>query len=150
MADSPTVTVLLVEDDPGHARLIERNLRRAQLQHEIVQVADGQSALEYLFRKGDYSDIPRPERLLILLDLNLPRLDGYQVLRRLKADPRTQRIPVVVLTTTEDSRDVDRCYELGCSMFLTKPVNYPEFTDTFRRLGELLSVVKIPYGAPSP
>lgn len=150
MSDSPTVTVLLVEDDPGHARLIERNLRRAQLQHEIVQVADGQSALEYLFRKGDYSDIPRPERLLILLDLNLPRLDGYQVLRRLKADPRTQRIPVVVLTTTEDSRDVDRCYELGCSMFLTKPVNYPEFTDTLRRLGELLSVVKVPYGTPSP
>lgn len=146
MADSATVTILLVEDDPGHARLIERNLRRSRLPYEIVQVPDGQSALDYLFQREPYEGSPRPERLLILLDLNLPRLDGFQVLRRLKADTSTLHIPVVVLTTTEDPRDVERCYELGCSMFLTKPVNYGEFTDTLRRLGELLSVVKVPSG----
>lgn len=144
MAELSAVTILLVEDDPGHARLIERNLRRNQVPHEIVQLSDGQSALDYLFCTGSYEGRVRPERLLILLDLNLPRLDGYQVLHRLKAEAETQRIPVVVLTTTEDSREVDRCYELGCSMFFTKPVNYADFTDTLRRLSETLSIVKIP------
>ncbi len=140
------MTILLVEDDLGHARLIERNLRRNQITHEIVQIPDGQCALDFLYSEGDYAGRIRPERLLILLDLNLPRLDGYQVLHRLKTDPETQKIPIVVLTTTEDSRDVDRCYELGCSLFFTKPVNYSEFTDTLRRLSETLSIVKIPSG----
>lgn len=146
MAGPPAVTILLVEDDPGHAKLIERNLRRNQVTHEIVQITDGQSALDYLFCSGEFEGAIRPDRLLILLDLNLPRLDGYQVLRRLKEDSSTQRIPVVVLTTTEDSRDVDRCYELGCSLFFSKPVNYTEFTETLRRLAETLSIMKIPNG----
>ncbi|MCB1035104.1 MAG: response regulator [Acidobacteria bacterium] len=150
MAEAAAATILLVEDDPGHARLIERNLRRNRVHHEIVQIPDGQSALDYLYSRGDYQNQPRPDRLVVLLDLNLPRLDGYQVLRHLKADPFTQKIPVVVLTTTEDAREVDRCYELGCSIFLTKPVNYTEFSDTLRRLGELLSVVKVPSGCLPP
>ncbi len=140
------VTILLVEDDPGHARLIEKNLRRNQVTQEIIQLHDGQSAVDYLASTGAYEGHLRPERLLVLLDLNLPGLDGYQVLRRVKADPLTQRIPVVVLTTTEDSREVDRCYELGCSLFVTKPVHYGEFTETLRRLGDLLSIVKVPAG----
>ncbi|MEM9291961.1 MAG: response regulator [Acidobacteriota bacterium] len=146
MTDPAEVTILLVEDDPGHARLIERNLRRNEVTNTIVQLADGQSAVDYLFSDGDYSGQRRPDRLMMLLDLNLPGLDGYQVLRRVKHDPSTQNIPVVVLTTTEDAREVNRCYELGCSMFVTKPVNYDEFTETLRRLGQLLSIVKVPQG----
>ncbi|MCB1056913.1 MAG: response regulator, partial [Acidobacteria bacterium] len=115
MPETAPVTILLVEDDPGHARLIEKNLRRNEVTNEIVQLGDGQTAIDYLFSRGRYVDSQRPHRLMVLLDLNLPGLDGYQVLRRVKADPATQRIPVVVLTTTEDSREVDRCYELGCS-----------------------------------
>ncbi len=146
MSDGPPITILLVEDDPGHARLIEKNLRRATVTNEIVQVSDGQAAVDFLFSEGDYHGSERPTRLLVLLDLNLPGLDGYQVLRRVKEDPVTQRIPVVVLTTTEDSREVDRCYELGCSIFVTKPVNYEQFADTMRRLGQILSIVQIPNG----
>lgn len=146
MPEPAPVTILLVEDDPGHARLIEKNLRRNEVTNEIIQLGDGQTAIDYLFSRGRYIDSQRPHRLMVLLDLNLPGLDGYQVLRRVKADPATQRIPVVVLTTTEDSREVDRCYELGCSMFVTKPVNYLEFTETLRRLGQMLSIVKVPNG----
>ena len=144
MTDTGEVTILLVEDDPGHARLIEKNLRRNSVRNEIVQLPGGREVLDYLRGQGSYQGSPRPNRILVLLDLNLPGLDGYQVLEQLKADPLTQRIPVVVLTTTEDHREVDRCYELGCSIFVTKPVNYAEFSDTLRRLGELLSIVKVP------
>lgn len=146
MSEGPPITILLVEDDPGHARLIEKNLRRATVTNEIVQVNNGQAAVDYLFGEGEFTGKQRPARLLVLLDLNLPGLDGYQVLRRVKNDPLTQRIPVVVLTTTEDSREVDRCYELGCSIFVTKPVNYEQFADTMKRLGQILSIVQIPNG----
>ena len=144
--ESAPITILLVEDDPGHARLIEKNLRRSEVTNQIIQLGDGQTAVDYLFGQGEYSGQDRPTRILVLLDLNLPGLDGYQVLRRVKKDPMTQRIPIVILTTTEDSREVARCYDLGCSMFVTKPVNYGEFTETLRRLGQVLSIVKVPNG----
>lgn len=140
------ITILLVEDDPGHARLIEKNLRRSEVTNQIVHLGDGQTAVDYLFGEGEYIGQERPGRILVLLDLNLPGLDGYQVLRRVKKDPMTQRIPIVVLTTTEDSREVARCYDLGCTLFVTKPVNYEEFTETLRRLGQELSIVKVPNG----
>ena len=144
MPEFEEVTILLVEDDPGHARLIEKNLRRNSVTNSIVQLPDGQSAVDYLFRRGAYSGRRGAPRLLILLDLNLPGLDGYQVLRRVKADPSTRRIPVVVLTTTEDRNEVDRCYELGCSLFVTKPVDYSDLTDTLRRLGQVLPILQVP------
>ncbi|MBU1750825.1 MAG: response regulator [Chloroflexi bacterium] len=140
------VTILLVEDDPGHARLIEKNLRRSNIKNEIVAVSDGQQALDYLFGAGDYAGSGRASPLLVLLDLNLPVLDGYQVLQRMKADERTQRIPVIVLTTTDDAREVSRCYELGCSVYVTKPVDYVQFSEAICNLGLFLSVVTIPNG----
>lgn len=144
MPEFEDVTILLVEDDPGHARLIEKNLRRSSVTNSIVQISDGQSAVDYLFRRGDYTHRRGAPRLLMLLDLNLPGLDGYQVLRRVKEDPSTRRIPIVILTTTEDRREVDRCYELGCSLFVTKPVDYADLTDTLRRLGQVLPILKVP------
>ncbi len=140
MPDIPKVTILLVEDDPGHARLIEKNLRRANLTNEIVHVTDGQQAVDYLFSNG------RPPSLLVLLDLNLPVLDGYQVLERMKHDERTKRIPVVILTTTDDTREVFRCYELGCNVYVTKPVDYEQFSDAIRKLGLFMAVLMIPDG----
>ena len=143
------VTILLVEDDPGHARLVEKNLRRSSITNNIVLLTDGQQAIDYLFHGGDSKDGPINEPMLVLLDLNLPVLDGYQVLQRIKNDERTKHIPVVVLTTTDDSREIERCYELGCNIYITKPVEYEQFSEAIRKLGLFLTVVKVPIGEAS-
>jgi CheY-like chemotaxis protein len=140
MNNAQAVTILLVEDDPGHARLIQKNLRRANLANEIIIATDGQQALDFIFGESTASVSPT----LILLDLNLPVLDGYQVLKRLKTDDRTRHIPIVILTTTADSREVAQCYELGCNVYITKPVDYEQFCEAIRQLGLFLSVVTVP------
>ncbi len=140
------VAILLVEDDAGHARLIEKNLRRSGITNQLVTVGDGQQALDYLYGDGEYADASPASPLLVLLDLNLPVLDGYQVLKRMKADKRTKRIPVIILTTTDDTREVSRCYDLGCNVYITKPVDYQEFSDAIRKIGLFLSVVTVPNG----
>ena len=147
MPEAQEVTILLVEDDPGHARLTEKNLRRSNVANQVIIVSDGQQALDYLLAEGEFAGTKRASPLLVLLDLNLPVLDGYQVLQRMKADERTKRIPVIVLTTTDDAREVTRCYELGCSVYITKPVEYADFSDAIRQLGLFLSVVTVPDGA---
>ena len=146
MSNMQAVTILLVEDDPGHARLIEKNLRRSNITNEIKAIHDGQQAVDYLFKQGDYADSPHATPLLVLLDLNLPGLDGYQVLEQMKGDERTKRIPVVILTTTDDKREVARCYELGCNVYITKPVDYEHFSEAIRKIGLFLSVVTVPNG----
>ena len=146
MTDFQDITILLVEDDPGHARLIEKNLRRANVTNRIDRVADGQQAVDYLFCEGEYAERQHSSSLLVLLDLNMPVLDGYQVLERMKSDERTKRIPVIILTTTDDAREVARCYELGCNVYITKPVDYDQFTEAMRKLGLFLLVVMIPGG----
>jgi CheY-like chemotaxis protein len=146
MSSVQDVTILLVEDDPGHARLIEKSLRRSKISNDITVVGDGQQALDYLFGEGKYARRERPSPLLVLLDLNLPVLDGYQVLECMKADERTRCIPVVILTTTDDAREVSRCYELGCNVYVTKPVDYERFSEAVRKLGLFLSVVTVPDG----
>ena len=140
MPDTQPVTVVLVEDDPGHARLIERNLRRSLIVNELITLADGQAAVDYLLGEG----VKYPVPLLILLDLHLPVLDGFQVLERLKADERTKHIPVICLTTVDDPRDMARCYALGCSVYITKPVDYAHFAEAIHRLGLFLSIVTLP------
>ena len=151
MAAQPSeVTILLVEDDPGHARLIEKNLRRTRISNTIVHVRDGQAALDYLLCENDYEGQTLPESLLVLLDLNLPGLSGFQVLQRMKSDARTRSIPVVVLTTTDDQREVERCYELGCSVYITKPVDYERFTEAIWKLGLLFSIVAVPHQDQPP
>jgi len=146
MCSMQEVRILLVEDDPGHARLIEKNLRRSNITNDLITVSDGQRALDYLFGEGEYAGSERASPLLVLLDLNLPMLDGYQVLQRMKADERTKRIPVIILTTTDDAREVTRCYELGCNVYVTKPVDYEQFSEAVCKLGLFLSVVTIPDG----
>jgi len=146
MTDIQNVTILLVEDDPGHTRLIEKNLRRANIKNKMHFATDGQEAIDYLFCEGEYANNKRASDLLVLLDLNLPVLDGYQVLERMKIDERTKRIPVIILTTTDDPREVARCYELGCNVYITKPVDYEQFSEAIRSLGLFLLVVMIPDG----
>lgn len=146
MSKMQEVTILLVEDDPGHARLIEKNLRRSNITNDIITVSNGQQALDYLFSEGEYAGTERASPLLVLLDLNLPVLDGHQVLDRMKADERSKRIPVIILTTTDDTREVSRCYESGCSVYITKPVEYHEFADAIHKLGLFLTIVAVPNG----
>jgi CheY-like chemotaxis protein len=124
--------------------LIAKNLRRAHITNDILTVHDGQQALDYLFSEGEYAGNRCASPLLVLLDLNLPVRDGYQVLQRLKADDRTRRIPVIVLTTIDETQEVCRCYDLGCNVYITKPVDYEQFSEAVRNLGLFLSVVTIP------
>lgn len=144
MTLNQSVTILLVEDDPGHARLIEKNLRRAGVSNKIIHLDDGQKAVDFLFNTGDYAEGSHPAPFLVLLDLNMPILNGYQVLQRIKADERTRRMPVVVLTTTDTPHEIARCYELGCNVYVTKPVEYEAFCEAIRNLGLMFSIVKIP------
>jgi CheY-like chemotaxis protein len=139
-----TATILLVEDDPGHALLIRKNLVRSGLAYDIVALGDGQKAVDYLFKQGEYETDAHEPPPFILLDLNLPVLSGYQVLRIIKNDERTKRIPVVVLTTTDNPQEVARCYELGCNLYVTKPIEYDQFADMIQRLSMFLAVVKAP------
>ena len=136
--------MLLVEDDPGHARLVERNLRRGGLDNEIVHLSDGQSALDYVRRSRRYSPGGDGPGLLILLDLNMPVLDGFEVLRVLKGAEETRHIPIVVLTTASAVEDVDLCYRLGCNLFVSKPVDYEELAESVRRLGFVLRSIAVP------
>ena len=138
------VTIILTEDDDGHATLIQRNLERAGLANGFLRLKDGQEALDYFRAQGAYAGRSLDPSVLLLLDINMPRVDGVEVLRALKADRRTAVIPVIMLTTTDDPREVQRCYELGCSVYVTKPVDYQSFIDAVKRLGLFLQVVQVP------
>ncbi len=137
-------TILLVEDDPEHARLITKNLRRFGVCSEILALDNGQKAVGFLFNPEESAQSRDLSSLLVLLDLNMPVLDGYQVLQRIKGDERTRTIPVVVLTTTDNPAEIERCYRLGCNMYVTKPIEYDDFSRTIGNLTKLLSMVKIP------
>ncbi len=144
MADVNNVTILIVEDDPGHSRLIEKNLRRANIKNRLVKVGDGRRALDYLFEKGEYADRRRASSLLVLLDLNLPIISGIQVLKRMRENDSTRRIPVIILTTSDENRDVSACYDAGCNVYITKPVDYARFSEAIEKLGLFLTVASLP------
>jgi CheY-like chemotaxis protein len=138
------LVILLAEDDDGHAYLIEQNLRDGGVGNVIVRARDGQEALDYVRCEGPHAARVPNGPLLLLLDINMPRVDGVEVLRQLKADPRTEAAPVIVLTTTDDPREVRRCYELGCASYVIKPVEYDRFVEAVRRLGLFLAIVRVP------
>jgi CheY-like chemotaxis protein len=145
-----SLTILLAEDDEGHSSLIQRNLRRAGIVNEVKHVRDGQEALDYLRCEGRYAERVPNGSLLLLLDINMPRVDGVEVLRQVKADADTSKLPVVMLTTTDDPREVERCYTLGCSVYITKPVEYAAFVEALQRLGLFLQIVKVPRECDTP
>lgn len=146
MPDIGQVMILVVEDDPGHARLIEMNLRRAGISNEIRWFDDGQKVIDFVVEEERRAGDGPARPLLLLLDLNMPVLDGYQVLERIRSREYTRHLPVVILTTTDDEREINRCYELGCNVYMTKPVDYDKFSEAVRRLGLLLCVIKAPEG----
>ena len=141
------VTIIMVEDDEGHARLIERNIRRSGVNNEIIPFSNGTEALDYLFGTDGSGLKHKGKALLILLDLNLPDMTGIDILRRVKENRYLKCSPVVVLTTTDDSQEIKRCYELGCNVYITKPVNYESFANAIRQLGLFFSVIQVPQAA---
>ena len=145
---STPVTIIMIEDDEGHAKLIERNIRRSGVNNEIKPFSNGTEATNYLFGADGNGLRHRGESLLILLDLNLPDMSGIDILRRVKENKYLKYAPVVVLTTTDDSQEIKRCYELGCSVYITKPVNYDSFANAIRQLGLFFSIIQVPQATP--
>lgn len=144
MNNARPVTIIMVEDDEGHARLIEKNIRRAGVANEIVPFTNGTDALAYLFGEDGTGAVNKGRQLLVLLDLNLPDMTGIDILERVKANEHTRRSPVVVLTTTDDQREIQRCYDLGANVYITKPVDYEGFAHAIKQLGLFFSVMQIP------
>jgi DNA-binding response OmpR family regulator len=138
------VTIVMIEDDEGHARLIERNIRRAGVTNDIVPMASGHDALEYLLGEDRSGTVSARKALLILLDLNLPDMSGVDILQTIKSNAHLRRSPVVVLTTTDDEGEIQRCYDLGANVYITKPVNYDSFANAIRQLGLFVAVMQVP------
>lgn len=144
------VVLLVADDDPGHARLIEKNLARAGLNNPIVRFENGQKILDFLRGQGDgphrIADIP----YLLLLDIRMPQVDGVEVLRQVKADGDLRKMPVIMLTTTDDPREVERCHVLGCNNYIVKPVDYDKFAEAIKQLGLFITLVQVPSMAEKP
>jgi CheY-like chemotaxis protein len=138
------VVILVAEDDEGHAGLIRKNLARAGITNELMHFRDGQEISDFLFKRGEGPHRQSGVSYILLLDIRMPKLDGTEVLRQIKADPELRKIPVIMITTTEDPREVERCHMLGCSNYITKPVEYEAFVNAVRQLGLFLAVVQIP------
>ncbi|HWZ94206.1 MAG TPA: response regulator [Opitutaceae bacterium] len=133
-------TILIVEDDEGHAILIRQNLEGAGLENRIEHFRDGQAILDFFFDHRHQAD----ETYLILLDIRMPKVDGIEVLRRLKAHPEFRKLPVIMLTTTDDTREIERCHQLGCSGYIQKPVDYDKFAEAIRRIGLFVPLLLVP------
>lgn len=138
--------ILIVEDDPGHASLIMKNLKRSGLRNKFIVLKDGEEALDFLFQflGGKGPKRRKGDAYLLLLDIRMPKIDGIEVLRQIKQDPDLCELPVIMLTTTDDPREIETCYKLGCNVYITKPVDSKQFVEAIMRLGLFLMVVKIP------
>jgi CheY-like chemotaxis protein len=137
------VKILLVEDNEGDIRLTREALKEGKVHNDLYVTRDGIDALKFLNRHGKYKDVPRPD--LILLDLNLPKMDGRELLEKIKEDASLRRIPVVILTTSEDEADIIRSYELHANCYITKPVNMEQFIGVVRSVEDFwFSIVRLP------
>ncbi len=142
-SESENVTILIAEDDDGHAELIRDLLEEVGVRNLSHRFRDGQEVLDFLAGESG----PRLKighRYLMLLDIRMPRVDGVEVLRRMKADPQLKDIPVIMLTTSDSPREIQECYHLGCSSYVTKPVEFGKFTEVLRQLGLFLLIVHLP------
>ncbi|HYV26906.1 MAG TPA: response regulator [Candidatus Eisenbacteria bacterium] len=144
MSNTRQVVILIAEDDLGHARLIEKNLARAGLNNPIIRFENGQAILDFLFRRGGPPKRNTDTPYLLLLDIRMPQVDGAEVLRQVKEDKELRKIPVIMLTTTDDPREVERCHALGCSSYIVKPVDYDKFAEAIKNLGLFVSLVEVP------
>lgn len=139
------VTILIAEDDEGHASLIEKNLRRAGISNGVLHFWDGIEVVDFLLKRGNGPHRQNHAAYLLLLDIRMPKMDGVEVLTLIKADTKLKKMPVFMLTTTDDPREIESCHLLGCNNYITKPVDYDQFVATIRQLGLFLTVVQVPH-----
>jgi CheY-like chemotaxis protein len=137
------VTILIAEDDDGHAELVTEQLREAGIGNPIQRFVNGQEVWNFLTRSGSGPHREQQKPYLLLLDIRMPRMDGIEVLRKVKADPVLQTMPVIMLTTTNDPREVQACYDAGCNSYVTKPVQYTQFTEAIKRLGLFITIMQV-------
>ena len=138
------VTVLVNEDDDGHAALSEWQLRESGVDNQMLRFRNGQQVWDFLTRNGSGQIRGDDSAYLMLLDIRMPAMDGIEVLRNVKADPELRKMPVIMLTTTDDPKEIEECYRLGCNVYITKPVQFSQFADALRRLGLLLTLGQVP------
>jgi CheY-like chemotaxis protein len=137
-ASCEALTVLIAEDDDGHAELVRAQLLEAGIRNPYIRFRDGEELWAYLDGTGRSGG-----SFLILLDIRMPRMDGVEALRRIKGDPALSRIPVIMLTTTDDPREIEECYLLGCNCYVTKPVEFAAFAETLNRLGLFIMIMRV-------
>ena len=135
--------ILIAEDDAGHFELVKRNLWRSCIDNEILHFKDGQETLDFLFKSGNGMKLEENRSYVLLLDIRMPKVDGREVLRRIKADEGLRKIPVIMLTTTDNGNEIDLCYEMGCSFYMVKPADYNKFMAAVENLGTFLSLEKV-------
>ena len=141
---NPSPTILIVDDDDGHALLVRESLEAVGLGGDAQHFRDGQAILDFLWRRGA-GPLREPGRAyLLLLDIRMPKVDGVEVLRQVKAHPDLRKLPVVMLSTTDDPREVERCHALGCSVYLVKPLDFDRFNEAVKRLGKLIQLAEVP------
>jgi CheY-like chemotaxis protein len=144
------VHILIADDDMGHATLIRRNLKRLGLVNPVIHFKDGQEVLDFLFRKAGGPHWQEGHTYLLLLDIRMPKVDGLEVLRTIKADPELGKIPVIMITTTDDPMDIEQCHLCGCSGYMVKPVRYEKFVEVIRKLGLFFKVTEEVPGLSGP
>jgi len=144
MSMTEEVVIIIAEDDAGHARLIQKNLGRVGLHNPIQFFENGQDVLDFLFRHGPGPHRKSDTSYLLMLDIRMPKVDGVEALRQIKEDTTLRKLPVIMLTTTDDPREIERCHLLGCNSYIVKPVDYDKFAEAIKQLGMFVSLVQVP------
>jgi CheY-like chemotaxis protein len=137
------LTILIAEDDDGHAELIMSGLKESGICNHMIRFSDGEQTWDFLSGKDKNMVLDKKKSYLLLLDINMPKMDGVEVLERIKGNDDLKNLPVMMLTTTDDPREVEKCYSLGCNIYITKPVDFVNFAETLKRLGLFIQVVKL-------
>ncbi len=135
--------ILIAEDDAGHFELVKRNLWRSCVENEILHFKDGQETLDFLFKARQVVKGEKNRSYVLLLDIRMPKVDGREILRRLKEDEELKKMPVIMLTTTDEAGEIDKCYEMGCSFYMVKPADYNKFMSAVENLGAFLSLKEV-------
>lgn len=143
MQSQKEMVILIAEDDDGHAELIREGLEESGVRNKIIRFSNGEEVWKFLSGSGNQLIRDKNKNYLLLLDIKMPKMDGVEVLKRIKADEELKEILVVMLTTTDDPREVEACYRLGCNIYITKPVDFLKFAETLKRLSLFIQIVKV-------
>ncbi len=138
------LVIIVAEDDEGHGVLIKKNLKKSGILNEIIHFRDGEAVLNFFFKRGDALQRKSGQAYILLLDIRMPKVDCMEVLRRMKEDTELKKIPVIIITTTDDPKEIETCHTLGCNNYITKPIDYNQFVDVINRLGLFIRIIGIP------